>query len=848
VEVAISTSQSSGPFGASDFIEFYGRRLDTPTTDTRIYYLVAGTVPGKRVIGQNQTTDDFGPPPPPIETVTPAQPVSTPPVSTPPVSPPVSSAPPSARPVLSYPVFQSAPYVQNYWFGTLDLTRKRQETSGATGSLQLDPAAGGRSRNNSDATSVYSPRSKTSETVEVANDPVDEAGAVVAPAATSAPAAKETREVGRNAPPRESASVVRLPSAAASSAPARKPVARATATNQFRKSKNSRKRKRARTQRALRQEHSHAAFSLAAAPANFQYVSERKDRGLYFVSVQNGEKENYFGQVIASSPLSQTISTPNPDVSAGGTATLEIALQGASNGFHQISIEFNGVVVGSFSFSGINPAFGGYQVQVFNIPLAQLHDGSNTIRYVSTPGDLNLVDYARVTYPHLFNADAGSLRFNLRGSSTRKVDGFASRLVRLIDYTDPFNCVVVKPDSEPSASGYAIIVPLGAGASKAQRLLYALPQNQFETAASLTVNQPSTLNTGNLSATVQSGADYLIVTHKAVLANITPLLNLRQSQGKIAAAVDIEDVFDEFSYGAHGPQAIRDFLSYASTNWVTKPHYVIFAGDSSLDPRNYENQGNLDFVPTKLLDATFNETASDDWLTDFDNDGIGDIPSGRLPVRTPEEANTFVNKIVNYSPATVPQSALLIADDPGTPPLFDFETGNDEVQGLLPGSMPVQRVNVRITGSNQATADILSGFSQGRSIVNYSGHGTLDSWASSVIFTAGQALSLSQGTNKLPFVVVMDCLNGYFQAPNVMSLSEAFTVRAPSGGAVAVFASSGLTTTPGQRLMELELYRQLYGPQVMPVGDAIKIAKAASNDIDVRHTWILFGDPLMKIR
>ena len=73
-------------------------------------------------------------------------------------------------------------------------------------------------------------------------------------------------------------------------------------------------------------------------------------------------------------------------------------------------------------------------------------------------------------------------------------------------------------------------------------------------------------------------------------------------------------------------------------------------------------------------------------------------------------------------------------------------------------------------------------------------------------------------------------------------------MRAPNGGAVAAFASSGLTTTPGQREMELELYRQLYATQVIPVGDAIKIAKTASTDIDVRRTWIFFGDPLMKIR
>ncbi|HEV2828580.1 MAG TPA: hypothetical protein VGW76_13360, partial [Pyrinomonadaceae bacterium] len=69
-EVAISTSQFSGPLGSNDFIEFYGRGLDTPTTDTRIYYLIAGTTAGKRVAGEVHL--DGGPtPPPPTTTPTP---------------------------------------------------------------------------------------------------------------------------------------------------------------------------------------------------------------------------------------------------------------------------------------------------------------------------------------------------------------------------------------------------------------------------------------------------------------------------------------------------------------------------------------------------------------------------------------------------------------------------------------------------------------------------------------------------------------------------------------------------------------------------------------------------------
>ena len=45
---------------------------------------------------------------------------------------------------------------------------------------------------------------------------------------------------------------------------------------------------------------------------------------------------------------------------------------------------------------------------------------------------------------------------------------------------------------------------------------------------------------------------------------------------------------------------------------------MLLAGDASYDPKNYTGQGYNDLVPTKLLDTALLETASDDWLADFE--------------------------------------------------------------------------------------------------------------------------------------------------------------------------------------------------------------------------------------
>jgi hypothetical protein len=99
----------------------------------------------------------------------------------------------------------------------------------------------------------------------------------------------------------------------------------------------------------------------------------------------------------------------------------------------------------------------------------------------------------------------------------------------------------------------------------------------------------------------------------------------------------------------------------------------------------------------------------------------------------------------------------------------------------------------------------------------------------------------------LPFLVSMTCLNGFFQDPYSESLAETF-MKAPMGGAVAVWTSSGLTNPGGQVPMNKELIRLLFNGQGLTIGEAIMGAKQAATDRDVRRTWILFGDPTLRLR
>jgi hypothetical protein len=660
---------------------------------------------------------------------------------------------------------------------------------------------------------------------------------VIAPHVTTSEAAKSAIEKAAENPRlRESAppEIAFAPSAPRLS---RNPPPR---VNSIRNSERNTKRRSAKggRRRQWTRRSNHGA-AVAPAPA-FTYSLQRKDHNIYYSAALNGERENFFGPVVFGDGPVVTVSVHNVEPSAAAPAQLQVALQGVSFETHQVKVFVNASLAGTISFVDETAT-----TQTFAIPSSWLVEGDNAVKLVpvGSSHDTSVLDYLRLTYPHNFRADSDALQFSLRSDQSARVEGFTTPNLRVLDVSDPASVQEVRPIIEAAGGGFTATIPV-AGHGKARRLI-ALPADRLSQPAWLTLNQPSTLNLSSNAATL------VIISHKDFLPALGTLVAQRQAQGYTVALANIEDVFDEFSFGVHTPQAIKDFMLRARSSWSTGPNYLLLVGDASYDPRNYLGVGNFDLVPTRQVDtgiagtATALETASDDWLTDFNDDGIADISVGRLPARTLAEANLMISKTVNYSPANTSQSAMLVADAQGNY-YFNFESASDQVGALLPSSMTVQKVYRRLQPSDAVAHDnIIAKFNAGQALTVYSGHGNVNIWGGQ-IFTANDAVALTNG-NRLPFVVVMDCLNGLFVDPSLQSLAEAL-LQAPNGGAVASFASSGLTIPDGQHEMGLRMFQLLYSGAPMPIGDASRQAKTATNDRDVRRTWILLGDPTLKIR
>ncbi|HKQ04256.1 MAG TPA: C25 family cysteine peptidase, partial [Blastocatellia bacterium] len=262
---------------------------------------------------------------------------------------------------------------------------------------------------------------------------------------------------------------------------------------------------------------------------------------------------------------------------------------------------------------------------------------------------------------------------------------------------------------------------------------------------------------------------------------------------------------------------------------------------ASYDPKNYLGLGEADVVPTKLIDTSLMETASDDWYAEMGSEGLAAMAVGRLPVRSSTEAAALVAKIIAYDSAAPSDALLLVADSSDD---FDFAGAANQLRDFIPPNIRAEEIRRGQTDDVASRERLLAAINEGRKVVNYMGHGNIDQ-LHGFLLTDADARALTN-QERLTFFVAMTCLNGYFQEPALDSLAEAM-VKAPHGGAVAAWASSGMSGPAEQAVVNQALYRYLFSSGAT-LGDATLKAKAATSSSDVRRTWILLGDPTTRLR
>ena len=257
------------------------------------------------------------------------------------------------------------------------------------------------------------------------------------------------------------------------------------------------------------------------------------------------------------------------------------------------------------------------------------------------------------------------------------------------------------------------------------------------------------------------------------------------------------------------------------------------------------------------------ETVTDEYfVTISGDDALVDMYIGRLPAQSAADAAAMVNKIIAYenglNTGSWEKNVVLVADNQTEAYEAVFETINEDAAALLPSKMvPLKGYLGDYLLAGDLSTDLTNWINDGALIVNYSGHASLQQWASESVFVNADVNSLSN-TAKYPFVISMSCLTGYFGYLDAAlgpqpSLAEALLQPADKG-AVAAFMPTGMTTTAGQQILNNAVFESIFINDVRQLGPAIASAKQtllANGDAyfeQISATFLLFGDPAQTLK
>jgi len=573
-------------------------------------------------------------------------------------------------------------------------------------------------------------------------------------------------------------------------------------------------------------------------PRSFPFTVVLQQRTTYFGTLLNGENnDNFFGALVTSEPVDQQLTVAHADPNSSMQITVDVTLQGgADQQAHRVSVFFNGASLGEMDFANLANVS-----NTFPVDRSSLLDGINTVTLTALAGenDISVVQAIALHYPHTYAADSNWLKATAPAGSTLHIGGFSNQQIQVFDITNPLAVEELSGTVRQDSSAYDITLGLPPAAGP-ERTLLVFSEDQIAPPSGLAFHKPAAL------AAERLGSQMVIITHPDFESALAPLVRMHESRGHSVEVVSVDEVFDAFNYGERSPFAIRDFLQNAESRWSRKPQFLLLVGDASLDPRNYLGLGDFDFVPTRIIETAAFKTATDDWFSDFKQNGFETIATGRIPVRSAADAALVVSKIVNYEKGFGTshgnQQALLVADQNiGS----DFSTATKFAAADLPSSL--QPIEILADGLDPSVVQqqVLSALNSGPLLVNYSGHGSVEQWSFADFLDDSSAAKLTNG-DQLSVYLLMDCLNGFFHDVYTTSLAESLLL-APNGGAVAVWASSGFTDQPPQASMNQALLQILKTNPSMPIAAAIVQAKTAVADNDVRRTWIFFGDPAMRL-
>ncbi|MCH5327472.1 MAG: type IX secretion system sortase PorU [Coprobacter sp.] len=374
-------------------------------------------------------------------------------------------------------------------------------------------------------------------------------------------------------------------------------------------------------------------------------------------------------------------------------------------------------------------------------------------------------------------------------------------------------------------------------------------------------------------------ADLTILVPPALAGEAERLARHHESKDNLSCRIVFpQQIYNEFSSGTPDATAIRRFMKMfydrAGDDESQRPRYLLLFGDGTYDNRlissewsNFKDNFIISYQSVSGLNER-NSYVSDDYFGFLDDhEGVNlasdqlDIGIGRFPVRTLDEAQIAVDKVIAYANSTDfgiwKNNLCFVADDGNA---SQHMITSNKLTDLIETNQPEFYCNkIYIDAFNKVTSTSGSTYpdakkkffdllDDGLLLVNYCGHGSTKGWTAEKILELNDIQKMY--LKRLPLFITATC--DFSRFDDIAYSGGEYMFLNPKGGAIAMFTTTRVVESYGNELMNIGLISHLFdrdgNGERLRMGDIMKLAKRSiTGSNENKLNFVLLGDPALQL-
>lgn len=559
----------------------------------------------------------------------------------------------------------------------------------------------------------------------------------------------------------------------------------------------------------------------------------------------------YRHTLISSRTYNITLDEIYPNKSANISAK---AVSWASNiptNSHQVKLLFNSVIIDSNSIDRFKQLLlTGVQNSI------SLINGTNQLKLENLPNGSSpnglLVDWFEIDYPRNLKLQDDSLYFRIPNDVSSGL-----KIIRINNANSPnFRIYKVRPEFK-FISNYQFN-------SSALFLVDTVhPGDEYYILRSDKKFTPKFYYAKNFInlRSLTNQTDYISVTHPKFLSTVENYIQTISNLFSLTSSVyNVNDIFDEFSFGYPYPEAIRLFSNVLYNNAQNpKPQYLTLIGDANYDYKYFNGTvGGRNYVPA------YGNPVSDNWYSVWDINAppIPQLKVGRIPINESYELDYYLTKIENNESKPFDEwnkKYLLFSGgiDPGEYAIL--KSANDSIVNKYISPKPVagnythfyKTISPPSDFGPYSSEEIQSAISSGGLFISYIGHSGTATWDNSINSTN----QLYNSVDRNPLITDFGCSTNKYAEPNIICFGERFLFNS-TGQALNYLGNSSLGFQSTAITASTYFYQEIFNDSLSEVGAAHTfskvelISRTGNSSVNKIYalTNIILGDPAIRLK